>query len=86
MFHAADFGPEHLGDGEAVDQHQNDNGRDRHAEHADTENCLRYRLVAGEVLQRPSQLKGVATHEHRGKLLVSLVGFFAFTELGLYAG
>ena len=86
MFHAADFSPKQLGNGEAVDQHQNDNGRYRHAKHTDTKNYLRHGLVVGEVFQRTSQLKCVATHEHSGKFFVRFVWFFGFTELGLYAG
>ena len=51
MFSATNLCPQHLRKGKTVDQHQDDDGRYRHANHADAEDSVRDRL-AREVLQK----------------------------------
>ena len=72
MFSATNLCPQHLRKGKTVDQHQDDDGRYRHANHADAEDNLRDGLVAGEIFQRIGECRRIAFDEHCGELLIHL--------------
>ena len=59
----------HFTDGKAVDQHQDDDRRQRHPQHADAEDNLRNAL-AGQRLQGTSQVEVVTLGEHGRQLAI----------------
>ncbi len=63
--------PGHFRDGEAVDQHQNDDRRQRHPEHSEAEQILGV-AFAGDPFESPGKIVGVPFHEHRGNLTIRL--------------
>ena len=86
MHHAAHFSAQRFGEAKPVNEHQNDDGGNCHAYHADAEYGLGNGFVAGEFFKRTSELKCIAADEHRGELAILMVGRFRHAKVRLDAG